>query len=325
MPNPTASDVYVNAILTNMSLAYMQSQDQFIADKVFPVIPVEYQSGRYFTYNREEWFRTEARLRAPSTESAGSGWRIDNTPTYYAPVYAVHKDIDDQVRANVQRPLDIDRDATEWTTRQMLLKKELLWTNQNFATSIWGLDMIGTASTVDATHFIQWSNANSSPIQDIENQRLAIAQTTGYTPNKLVIGPQVFAQLKNHPSILDRIKYTQKGLVTTDLLAELFEVDEVLVPMVVQNTAAEGLAGQYSFVYGKNALLVYAAPNPGLLTPSGGYTFAWTGYLGASAAGSRISSFRMEWLKSDRIEGEIAVDMRVVGAPLGVFFSGAVA
>ena len=123
MGQPTASDVHVNKPLTNISIAYMQKAEKYIAGQIFPVIPVQKQSDRYFKYNKGDWFRTEADLRAPGTESKGVGFTIDNTPTYYADVYAVHKDVDDQTRANADAPLNVDKDATMFVTNQLLLKR----------------------------------------------------------------------------------------------------------------------------------------------------------------------------------------------------------
>jgi len=61
------------------------------------------------------------------------------------------------------------------------------------------------------------------------------------------------------------------------------------------------------------------------MLPSAGYTFSWTGYLGASQEGLRTLRFRMPQLRSDRVEGEMAYDQKVVAAELGVFFSAAIA
>jgi len=47
---PTASDVHVNAPLTNISIAYMQMQSEYKAADIFPVVPVSKQTDRYFTY-----------------------------------------------------------------------------------------------------------------------------------------------------------------------------------------------------------------------------------------------------------------------------------
>lgn len=325
MPNPTPSDIHVNQPLTNISIAYIQQATAFIADKVFPNVPVQKQSDRYYRYLREDWFRVEAQERAPATESAGGGWRIDNTPTYFCRVYAVHKDIDDQIRANADAPINLDRDATEWVTQQMLLKRETLWANQYFTTGVWGADRQGVATGPTGNQFIKWSDyTNSDPITDIDASITNMASATGYKPNTLVVAPDVLTQLKHHPKVLDRVKYTQKAVITEDILAGLFGVEKFLVPWGVVNTAAEGAAESTAFIFSGKVLLVYAAPAPSLLKPSGGYTFSWTGYLGAGAQGNRIKRFRMEQLASDRIEAEMAFDMKLVASDLGVLFYDAI-
>lgn len=330
MPNPTASDVHVNVPLTNISIAWLQQQDMFVAPQVFPNVPVSNQSNRYFTYQRDDWYRTEADVRAPGTESAGSGWRLDNTPTYYAEVYAVHKDVDDQIRANQDSVISMDRDSTLWVTQQLAIKRDKLWAAKYFTTGLWtgpsgGTDLTGVAGAPGANQFKQWDASGSTPIEDIRLQRITVAGKTGYRPNILVLGAHVWRVLQDHPEFLDRIKYTQKGLVTTDLLATVLELDKVVVAYGVESTNKEGQTEASSFIFGKNALLAYAPPAPSLMTPSAGYTFSWTGYVGAGVMGNRISTMRMDHLKSDRVEGEMAFDMKVVAPELGVFYSGAVA
>ncbi|MGH2352478.1 MAG: major capsid protein, partial [Chloroflexota bacterium] len=115
------------------------------------------------------------------------------------------------------------------------------------------------------------------------------------------------------------------GFITQQLLAAAFEVDRVLVPEAIQNTAAEGLPGAYSHIFGKHMLLAYSNPNPSPLTPSAGYTFTWTGYMGAQENGLRIKRFRIEPIASDRVEGEFSFAPKVVAADLGRFYSAAVA
>lgn len=311
MAQPTPGDVHVNAPLTNVSIAYIQDKAHFVADKVFPNVPVSKQADRYYSYPKGNWFRSEAKVRAPGTESAGSGWTVDNTPTYYAPVVAVHKDIDDQIRANQDPAIDVDRDASIFVTQQLMLKRDKDWQQSYFKTGIWADDV--TPTTL-------WDATGSTPIDDITAQISAVHSATGFKPNKLVLGAPVWYLLKNHPDFLERIKYTQMAVVGTDLLARVLELDEVLVANAVENTAIEGATDALNFMFGKDALLVYANPAPSLLTPSAGYTFSWTGYLGAGAAGNRIKRFRMEQLASDRIEGEMAYDMKLVASDLGIFF-----
>ena len=72
MPQPTASSVHVNAPLTSISIAFLQDQSGFVARKVFPAVPVNKQSDRYYIYDRGDFNRDEMKERAPATESAGS-------------------------------------------------------------------------------------------------------------------------------------------------------------------------------------------------------------------------------------------------------------
>ena len=60
MPQPSVNNVHIDAILTNISVAYLQNTNNFIADKVFPVVPVDKKSNIYFKYTKDDWFRDEA-------------------------------------------------------------------------------------------------------------------------------------------------------------------------------------------------------------------------------------------------------------------------
>jgi hypothetical protein len=157
-------------------------------------------------------------------------------------------------------------------------------------------------------------------MQDIDTQKQYIGSQTGFLPNTLTVSPDIHYVLRNNAAVMDRIKYTQRGVVTGDILATLFGVDNYLVAEAVINTADEGatFAGQY---LNKNIMLLsYANPAPSILQPSAGYIFAWKGLYGAGNEGTRIKTFRMEHLESDRIEGDMSFDMHQTGTDLGAFF-----
>lgn len=330
MANPTRGDVHVNRPLTNISIAFLQNAQNFVATRVFPNIPVAKQSDLYFTYNRGDFNRDQMRQRAPGTESAGGGYNID-TATYAAKVWAFHKDVDDQIRNNADAPLNLDREATEFVTHQALIRREKLWADSYFTTSQWSTDITGVDSTPSSGQALRWNDANSTPVEDVAEGKATILESTGREPNKMVVGYRVWQQLKNHPDIIDRIKYSggvspdRPAIITEQAVAALFEVDQLLVMKAIENTADEGQSNVSAFIGGRNALLVHAAPTPGIMTPSGGYTFSWTGHIGAGMEGNRIKRFRMEQLASDRIEIEMAFDTKLVAADLGYFFSGIVA
>lgn len=309
---PTPSDVHVNGPLTNISIAFMQDARNFVADRVFPNIPVAKQSDLYFTYPRGMFLRSEMKKRAPASESAGIDYKVSNA-NYFAEVYALHHDIPDQRRSNTDNPLQPDREATELLSLQALIHREKAWATNYFAAGVWANDP--TPSTL-------WDAASGSdPLGDIETGIETMGESTGFEPNKGVMGRPVWGVLKNHADIVDRIKYgqTAPGAAKVSLmaLAQLIEINEVMVSRAIENTAAEGATDVFAYIAGKHFLLTYAAPNPGLMVPTGGYTFSWSGYSGAGPAGQRISRERVPLKKADRVEIEQAYVQALISSDLG--------
>jgi hypothetical protein len=329
MSSPTRSDVHVNRPLTNILTAYVQSADAFVAHQVFPVVPVEKQSDRYFSYNKGDWFRDEAEERAPGTESSGSGWDVDNTPNYYCRVYAHHKDVAEQDRLNQDQPINLDRDATEFVAQKLLIRRDRVFAANYFAPSIWGnTDQTGVSSSPSSNQFLQWNDAASDPIANIKDRAIEMESVTGFKPNVLCLGPRVFRVLEDHAMLLDRVKYTggneRPAKVSAQAMAAIFGVDRVVVPGGVYNSAAKGATAAVDFIFGKGALLVYANPRPSILMPSAGYTFLWTNMSGGRD-GARIKKWWIEEIESDRIEGEMAFDLKIVNSDCGQFFASCVA
>jgi hypothetical protein len=326
---PTPGDVHVNTPLTNISIAFMQKASNFVAARAFPNVPVTKQSDRYYTYDRGMFNRDEMKRRAPGTESAGGHYTVDNTPTYFCDVWAYHHDIDDQMRANADSVIGPDRDATNLCTMKALIRREKQWATKYFNTGIWTTDITGVAAAPGAGQRLQWNDAASNPIEDIRAGKTVVLQSTGYEPNTLVIGQQVWDALIDHPDIIDRLKYGQTAgrpaMATTEAIAAILELDQILVMKSIENTANEGATNVHAFIGGKKALLCYAAPSPGLMVPSAGYTFSWTGLMGAAPQGQRMKRFRMDHIESDRVEIQMAFDLKVIAADLGYFFTTIVA
>ena len=319
---PTKAQAHIDRALTNMSVAYMQDESAFIADKVFPKVPVKKQSDTYFVYNKGDFFRDEARVRAASAESIGGEYGVEAATPYYCKLWAFHKDVTEQDRANYDEPLDADQDATDFVSQKMLIRREAEWASKYFVTGVWTTELTGSADGAGVNETKKWNVSTSDPIKVISDEAVKMASLTGYKPNTLVLSPYVFYVLKNHEDILDRIKYTEKGIVTASLLASLFEVDSVHVAWGVVNSATQGATDSIDFIMGKHALLAYAAPKPAIKKPSAGYIFTWTGLLGAGAYGNRMVRLPMDQngIGTERIEGEIAFDAKIIAADLGVFF-----
>lgn len=325
MPLPTPGDVHVDQLLTGVSVAYMNSVTSFVADQVFPRVAVQNRSGKYATYSKADFLRDEMKNRAPGSASAGGGFRT-STETYFADVYAYHVDVDDQTVANATVPFEPVRDATQYVTQKELIKREIDFVSSFFTTSLWtgGTKAAGTkGDLVAGTDFTAWDDASSTPIEDIQNQAAEVESATGILPNTLVVNRRTAMALRNHPDIVDRVKYTSGDAVGEAVIARLVGVDRLLVAAGVKNSAVEGLANSSDYIAGNNALLVFSATSPSLMTPSGGYSFVWSGLTG-SQDGRRVKRYRLEEFASDRIEIEAAWDMKVVAPDVGAFFSNCV-
>lgn len=327
MPDYGSNMAHVDQPLTNMSVAFFQSNEAFIADKVFPQVNVQRQSDIYYEYDTGDFTRDEAKLRGQFSESAGGDYDVDRK-AYLCQKYAFHKDVSPEEVSNTDDPLDAYRDSTIYVTKKMLIRREVDWARKFFTTGKWGTEYTGVAASPGANQKLQWDQPNSTPIEDIDNAVVAMAEQTGFKPNTLVISPYVLTVLKNHFDILDRIKYTERGIVTEQLLASLFNVERVFIPWGVFNDAVKGTPDDLKFINGKNALLCYSnRSQPSLRSASAGYIFAWTGLERSGAYGNRIIRLPMDLLGlgTVRIEGEIAFDSKIIAPSLGVFFNNIVA
>lgn len=330
MPLLTPSAVHIDQPLSNLTLAYVQSQDNFIADKVFPVVGVNRQSDKYYIYDRAGMNRKgERKPLAPRTEVERIGMAISND-AYFADVYGLGMDFDEQTLANEDAALQIRAAGAETLITNLLIDRENDFVTKFFSSGIWGTEYTGVASTTpSAVQFTQWSDyTNSTPIVNVTTARRALQlKSGGFKANTMVLGKEVRDILINHPDILARLNggstVANTALITNAKLAEIFEVERLFVMEAIENTGAEGLAESNGFIGGKSALLVHTPANAGLMTPAAGLTFAWNNIPGVNNLGITIESFSDDALRrvqvAEHIQAKMSYDMKVVGADLGVF------
>jgi hypothetical protein len=324
MPNPTRGDLYVNKLLGNFAVGWVQSQNVYIAGKVFTNIPVDDKTGNYGEYNRADWMRDEAEERAPGNESAGGGWDIDNSAEYICRRISYHFDVDNEKLASTQKPFNLKKDGTRFVSQKLLINRERKFANRYFGASKGWNDRAGVAGTPSTNQFKQFNKDGSKPADTIMAYIDEIAGY-GFKPNKITSSPDVYRCLCNHSDVLSRIQYSQKGIVTADLLAELFGVEEFLVARAVANTAPKGAAENTNFIFQNGLLITYSDPNPTIESPTAGATFSWRAYAGASDLGSRIKEFPIDEKDCVRIEGDMASDQKMVSGILGTFMAGVLA
>lgn len=317
---PSPSAVHVNRTLTNMSVAVMNNGTP-LADTVFPTVPVTKQSDLYRVYDRGSFQRDEMKKRAPGAESPTIGYSTSTTP-YFAHVYSLAVDIDDQTEENADPEVNLDFEATTLLSQAARINRDRNWAATYFGGSIW----TGEETLAGNDQFNDYTN--STPLETLEEKRVNMMELTGFAPNTVVMGPRVWEKLKNHPDLVDRLNRGQtsgSAMVMLRNFAELIEVDRVIVPGGIYNAAVEGATDDFDFIFGKNLLMLYVAPTVGRYTPTAGVTFSWRGFAGASASGTRIRRFRMEHTSSRRIEIESAYSQQVLAPELGSILINAVA
>lgn len=318
MPQPTVRSLHVDANLTNLSIGY--SNAEYIADKCFPLVRVRKQSDIVPKYDQSLWFRDTASLRAPGTKSRGHGWTVDTSDTYFCNRYSFRDEINDQQRANADAPWNLDQDATTFVTDKAQMRREVSFAADFFTTGVWTGDVAG------ATNFTKWSSYGSStPLVDLELYKDTVEARIGREPNCLVLGKQVWLQLKWHPDIIDTIKYTQRGVVSEELFASLAGFPKVCIGRAIYTTTAEGTAEAsitYSRIWGKHALQLYVPAAPSLRTPAAGYTFVWQEVPNAD---QWIKRMRDEEREVDIIEVNTNFDQKKTAAGAGQFMENCVA
>ena len=318
MPQPTGSDLHIDTYLSNLGIAYMNEPSAYIADKVFPVVPVNHRSDLYPIYQKDYWFRDEAKKRAPLTESAGGGFELEEPGTYYCHKWSFHQDLDDDDLANEDDVFDLEDDATSYVTEKLRLRREVEWSTNYFQPGIW------TSEVVGGVDFVQWDDDDSNPIKDVEDWKTLIHQLTGLVPNTLVVSRKVHQTVKNNDAIVERYKYTKGGVITAEIIASILEIDRYLVGQALLAENKEGLDEDLEYILGETyALLVYSAPRPSRRRPSGGYTFRWRRPRNGGKTGQRMDYTLKKWHMDERdgmrVEGNMYEDIRLIAADCGVF------
>jgi len=325
---PTENDVHVDSIMTDMSVAYLQDNAAGMASSAFPLKPVLHQTDKYFTWPKADWFRDEAKKRAPGTPVQRGGKRL-STDNYYCDVYEWGDTIPREVRGNADSQLDLDMAATNYVMQILSIKRERDFATNFLGTGIWGTDMTGTASTVSSTQFVQWNSSSSIPIDDVLQGQRTILLNTGKKANTLILGYDAFVKLKTNAQLIARTVSGQTpgqaAEVTTSDMARLFNVERVIVSESVYNTAKEGQTASMSFIAGKVALLCYVDPSPSLNSVTAGATFVWSGMANGSSMGTLIEKWWDQPSRSDFVDGFANWAMKVVAADCGYFFTSVVA
>lgn len=309
-----------NRYLTNMSMAFFANAGDYVATSIFPICPVDLSTGYYYIYNKGDLARDNVQ-RKPKFGKVSTAQMGHTNESYKCEVDQVIVGIDqigalNYQRANVPPSIDPRRSKNRFITDQQLLHLDILFAENFFKTGVWENEFTGIASgtTPGGSQFIKFSDANSDPIKFFDERMRQIRLDGRRTPNRLTLGYDAYLALKEHPDLLERVKYTgstaNPAQVNERVLAELFGVEEVKVLYASYNAAEEGQDDDMQFICESDgALLSYTTPNPRLDEPSAGYIFTWN----MMGNGNYIATDTFEGeggTHSEFMEGLIATDMK---------------
>lgn len=296
---PLKNKLHVNQLLSNVSVQYKNSE--YICDKVFPQMSVVKDTDLYRTYDRN--FKMPETKRAP--KAAAREFQFDISNSSYALEQHALKDYVgvDEAENYDQSSLEVDttENLTDAIYRRMEASLATLFTTTN-----WSLNVSLAAAFSSNT-------STTDPVPYYDTAASTIIANSGKTPNFTIIPRNVFINIKNHVSILDRVKYTSSE-VSQAMIGALIGIPEILVPTSVYDSAQEGVAESITNFFSGFSFVGWKPSAPGIKTPSCGYTFM--------KSAPRVRSWFDNERNATAIEVEVKFQHKVVASLTGYLING---
>lgn len=325
MALPTMQNVVIRGALQQVSIAYRNPE--YVGDEVFPIINGLNTQTRILKYDRGPWFRVAADYRAEGTTAKRGDYTLQ-TMNLDPKQIAIGKSVTDELffvsNEPGNLPLQPIQEALIYCADQIDIFKEKL-----IAKTIFGVEDSSVVWADGVLHGEDkqgaWADTTSANtfITDVLAAKKVVLRKTGMLPNTMLIDYNTFTALQNTAPILDRIKYTQTGVITADLIAALLQLDKVIVGKAIYTSDLEKATGndtmttvlniwEYNATKG-SAFLFYRPAAPGLRTPSPGYQYRllWDG------AWRRSISYREEWNHQTVYEVSERIQIAPAGLDLG--------
>lgn len=254
----------IDPILTTVAQGYQNAD--FVGAALFPVVPVDQRGGKIITFGKED-FMLYNTGRAPGGSTKRVQYGYLGNP-YSLEQHALEGLVPFELMedANAVPGIDMGKVAVMKTQNIIALRTEheqaqLATTAANYAAS--------NKATLSGTD--QWDDPASKPATQIGDAVSTVRSKVGKRANTVLMGAAAWDVLKNHPEVIERIKFTGRDAATPELLANLWNVKRVLVGDAVYADDA----GNFIDVWGKNVVVAYtdigSLQDMGL--PSYGYTY----------------------------------------------------
>ena len=252
----TQAPFVINPALTAIALAYRN--EMLVADAVLPRVPVARDSFKYFKFNKDEAFTvpdTKIGRKSEANMVEFGGTEVSDFTLDFGLKDAVPLQ---DIRNADTTPFDPLGMAAANLARLVRLDREVRVAGVVFNASNYGASNKATLSGTS-----QWSDyTNSNPVSAM----LTAMDSMIMRPNKLVVGQAVWTILRQHPKVVESVKATgaggvnAAGMVSRQQVADLLELQEVIVGAGWVNSAKKGATASYGRCWGKFAALIYTEP-----------------------------------------------------------------
>ena len=256
MPSPSSTLTVLRSDLARAYEEFDLAMDRqgFIGTKVAKPLMVGTPSGQFAKVALEAMLRNSDGSRAPRAGYERSDYMFGSS-TYETAEYGHEATMDDSEMKAFRHMFDGEFIATSRAIDAVARKLE-----RQVASAIFNPTTFAEQLTTP-TH--EWDDAeNATPIQDVEQATQAIWAATGQWPNALILNRKTFRNLRNSIQIVERINADGAGessvarRVTANQLAEVFDLDHILIAGSAQNTSDEGQDASISPIWSDEYAMV---------------------------------------------------------------------
>lgn len=268
MASTHPSDYNADAALIGFAVDYRLHNEQHFADKLFPFIQVDKEAGEFKVLSAEDFFRDEIQ-KVPDGEPVPIIGRSFTADTYQTAVYGGRAFVSRREMNNAGKTgIDPGRMAMKTIMKKIMLHRDIAFSSKFFptgASTLWGTGDDYTKDFITAERWDKIADATPGDVMKFVKQaRRRVQGKSGDLPNVMLVGAKTWDVLSEHEEITDKIKFTQKGVITEELIASLFMIDKVIIAEAPYNDAAEGATRTIKRHGDTSVLFVYAnnsAPN----------------------------------------------------------------
>jgi hypothetical protein len=303
-----------NTPLIDYTIKLMQDPSVYGASgRLCPYRPVSKMTDIYYVYSTEDAFRAVDSVRGNKVPAARVDWSALSTASFALKTHKLSMAISREDRENSDPSVNPEMDAMDEIMDMIMREKEIDLAKKFFTTTVSGVN-----NTTLTTNKWSYDTVTSNPIDDVDTAISAVKKATGKKINNMLIGDDTWRTLKDHPELLDRIKWSQQGVLSENLVSALLGVQSLYVSDVITQSNDYGISVSTDFLFKSGALLYFNDPNPRLRNANFGTCFV--GLYGGTAP--EIRRWRDEDIDSDIIELAWSYDQKIVLSLSGYFISG---